>query len=321
MNPDSTSPIPPAAAPRAAFAPRPRRGDRGPLVAGAVLLGLGAILLLEQLNLFSRVALALFPVAMFGGLAAFAFAGFRKKPETRFGLLIPAGVSISLALLIGGDVSGLLPNALKPLVFFAGPAFAFAAIWMLKPSRRWALLSAWSCAIIGITAAVDSTGRPGDVLAPLVMLVGIAACFVWHFLRTDREWALLPAGFLVTTGLIAASEGLHLREPVQVAIMFFGSSATFAVYYLLGRPTKVQWAAIPTLALAAMGFLAMFARPLVSFGVPLLLIGFGLYLILRPPTSGFPPAPLERNPEPPATTPPAGVSDPVPVSDGSDARG
>jgi len=273
----------------------PTRRDRAPLLWGSVLLIGGLVWLLASSDFLGRLGVALVPLVVFGSMAGGCWFAYRGNPEHRWGFLIPAGLFVTLAVMLAGEILGVMPDVLVPLVFMGGLGGTFAVLWVLDPKRTWAAYTAFMLAALGVGIFVGELGHLTDPLGGAIFLWAAAGCFLWHFLRTGKDWAIFPTGFLVTIGLMPIVEALHLSPG---AVLLLGVAATLGFYYLLGRPGKVSWAGPPAIVLGALGALALLARPLIKIGIPIGLIVFGVWIIYRATRSNdendAPTPPLEQ---------------------------
>ncbi len=132
------------------------KGDPRRLALGLGLVLLGLLWLLGAFHLLPVWRLAMLAVAAgFLGLAAVCGLAYRRDPATRYGFLVPAGVLVSLSLsVLLESLFRRVPDPLHALVFFAGPALAFARIYTLDRRRGWALISASLCGVLGATASL-----------------------------------------------------------------------------------------------------------------------------------------------------------------------
>jgi hypothetical protein len=276
--------------------------QRSKLVWGVTLLTFGALWLLHEAGHLRGNQVVMFVFAtVFLSLAGLFYARFQGDPDRRYGSLIPAGISASLGFMILG-IAFRIPASLQPLVFFAGPAVAFAYIHALDRTRNWALLSACAAAMFGLAGFVGSWSFLGGDLAPMIFLAGTGALFVWHFLRAGKDWALIPGGIMLTTSLLPLIDRITLVRELAPAVACFGFAATFAAVFFLGRPGSSGWARYPAVALAVCGCLALFvgiAESALVYALPIALIGVGIYLIRNSLGAGT------NGSSGPALTPPA----------------
>jgi len=95
----------------------------------------------------------------------------------------------------------------------------------------------------------------------------------------DQWWALIPAGALLTVGMVSA-----LPEEWRGGTLFLGLAATFAVVALAAPPAggRMSWAWFPATALAVLGALRLTGvDDLAGLLWPVALIVVGLFLLLR----------------------------------------
>jgi hypothetical protein len=166
----------------------------------------------------------LFPAGIFGGLACVTgfvasgadnpamaaplFVGiglpfvvaFMVDRKRNWWALIPAGVMafLTLVLLAVDNVPGEWIGA--------GFLFLMAATFLLvylSRRARWALLVAYIVGVLGFMPLLALTPRPE--LSGVVFLFAVGLPFLYIYLRApERWWAIIPAGILLTLGLVTA---------------------------------------------------------------------------------------------------------------------
>ncbi len=233
-------------------------------------------------------------------------------------------------LLIGGGTLILLQNlGVVPQGFelFWALVLGVSAVLFLIPfvagrANWWAAVPGFG--LLGL-AALIAYGR----LAPAArndwggsLFLGMLGLgFVAGYLRQTRHWwALIPGGTLVALAAVAGLDNLG-RADLGGTVLFFGLAMTFALLAVVPGPAaNRRWPLYPALALLLLALVA--SVPGERFALiagPVLLIGLGLYLLLRrprraPPAPSAPPAPAAtRAPESrPETAPPAPETPPSP---------
>ena len=174
------------------------------------------------------------------------------------------------------------------LLFAAGGA-AFLYWFITDRKQWWAIIPGFVllglAAVIAIeTLPLEDTGSIGGG----VFLASIGLAFlVIYLVKRDFWWALIPAGVMITLGLVAGFSGVA-KGDASGGIFFLGLAATFGVLYFLPTAKGPQkWAAIPALILAAMGLLLLLESVAnLSFILPAALIVVGAYLLWRALVSG-----------------------------------
>ena len=251
----------------------------------------------------------LFPVGIFGGLAlVVGLAGSRLDSAAVasplfFGLLIPfigayltdrsrnwwavipGGVMLFLALttLLVDSVRGEWVGAL----FLFLIALSFLAVYLNDRTRLWALLVAYIIGVLSIAPMLASGGETAAYYGPIFLFAVALPFFVLYFRSLDHWWAIIPAGAVTTTAIVAALAiaGLIRNESqggFANAILMTGLTTTFALVWL--RHAK-QWAKIATVALLVLAVGSIFFASYTQILGPLLIVVVGIYLFftaLRP---------------------------------------
>ena len=244
----------------------------------------------------------MFPVGIFGGLAA-VVALAESRPDSAavgsplfFGLLlpfiaayltdrtrnwwavIPGGVMLFLALttLLVDSVNGEWIGAL----FLFLIALSFLAVYLNDRTRIWALIVGYIMAVLSVAPMMALGGETAAYYGPIFLFAVAIPFFILYFRSMDNWWAIIPAGAVTTTGIVAALAiaGLIRNENeggFANAIMMSGLAATFAVVWL--RHAR-QWARIATIILLMLAAGSVFFTTYMQVVGPLLIIVAGVYL-------------------------------------------
>ncbi len=245
-----------------------------------------------------------------------------RDRRTQLGLAL---VALGLLALLGdlGIFAGL--GRLFGLVLFAAAGVVVLRMYRDQPERIWTLPVGFGLLGLGV-ASLDLPWSGGAFLGA----IGLGFLAIWLTdAERERWWALIPAGVLLTLGVVASyDEMLDGRGGVFGGTLFFlGLAATFAALYLLPSVNQ-SWAIWPALGLGVVALLTM------SFSggwiVPIALIAVGAWLLtrqsrpadVRPVPPPAPPA-EPREPASPASpaspAAPAAQSPPAPPAESADA--
>jgi hypothetical protein len=189
-----------------------------------------------------------------------------------FGFLLIVGGVLALA-----QTMGLLTNVSD--IFWGGMFLAAGLIFLslLFGGHWWAAFPGFTLAALGVLILFsDSLGNLGGA----IFLGGIGLSFfaVYFTERTERWWALIPGGVLLTlAGVTVAAQ--QFGEFQTAGFFFFGLAITFLLVALLAG---MRWAYWPASVLGIMGFLGIasllnFANYLWAIG----LIGVGAFLLFK----------------------------------------
>ncbi len=154
--------------------------------------------------------------------------------------------------------------------------FAGGGVWLFRRygqgnGRTFVLLAAF--ALFAVAGAMIG----GSMSGPLFLGV-LGLGFVALYTRdTERWWAIIPAGALLSLALVAALD-TSMPGGASGSILFVGLAATFALLTRLPHHPQ-RWAIYPALALAVVAVLALSSGD--SWLLPLLLIGSGVYVLSR----------------------------------------
>lgn len=186
------------------------------------------------------------------------------------------GLLVFLGLLNLLDVLNIISGV--STIFWA-IAFGAAGIYCLyhligNKSQWWLAFPA--CAFLGLAVSPFSGTFSG-----LVFLGAISLAFWWvYFSDTNRWWAIIPAGVMLTLGTISVLDEVSGVE--NGGILFLGLGATFLLLTILPGGSSRAWALIPGVILLVFG--AILGTPFAGFTQylwPAILIILGGYFIVR----------------------------------------
>jgi hypothetical protein len=202
------------------------------VIAGLLVILVGVVLLLEQLNLIRPDERFLDTVALFVGAGIFMALWFSNTKQ--WWPLIPGLIMLSWA------VSNLLamlnvPEALTNLIGTLGSALPFLYVFALnRKANWWALIPGGIFSLVAVATIVGSL--VGEAWEEFIILLGIALAFFAVFVANRRHWwALIPAGILA---LIAIS-----ASPIAAFLTVVGPALVIAagvilVLYSFLRPSR-----------------------------------------------------------------------------------
>lgn len=199
-------------------------------------------------------------------------------------LLVLGGIALLLenlnVLRIGGLIWGIILG-IGGLVFLSVYWENRAAWWTLIPGIT--LLSVCLAAFLGVAFPSFS-----DYIGGIAVLGGIGlSFFLVYLVNRSNWWAIIPAGVLLTLGIISVIDAGDLNVNTE-GYFFIGIGLTFLLVAILPTPQgQMKWALIPALILLVMGVLVTAAvQDLLAYAWPLLIIVGGGYLIYRALVSG-----------------------------------
>lgn len=255
--------------------------DWGWLFPAGALGGLAAIIALATAGVDSAAVAS----PLFIGLLIPFVAAYLANRAQNWWALIPGGVMLFLALTLllvdsaGGEWIGAL--------FLFMIAATFLVVYLNNRTRTWALLVAYTLAVLGIAPAMASGGRDAAYYGPLFLFAVALPFFILYFRSTENWWAIIPAGSITTVAALAAlAIAGWIRDPNEGgyanALLMGGLAVTFAVVWL--RHSR-SWARIVTIVLAALTVASVFFASYSEVFWPLAIILVGVYLFftaLRP---------------------------------------
>ncbi|HSA99744.1 MAG TPA: hypothetical protein VLE49_03770 [Anaerolineales bacterium] len=224
----------------------------------------------------------------FGLILPFA-AAYLMDRARNWWALIPGGVMTFLALttLLVDSTAG---DEWVGALFLFMIAVSFLIVYLSNRTRFWALIVAYATAVLGIAPLMAMGGRDADYFGPIFLFAVALPFFFVYFRFPENWWAIIPAGALTTTALVAALSisgvvRFEREDAFMTALMMAGLAATFAVLWL--RHNKA-WAKIVTFILAALAVASVFFINYYQIFWPVAIILAGIYLLyiaLRPKTA------------------------------------
>jgi hypothetical protein len=194
------------------------------------------------------------------------------------------------------------------MLLFGAAGVLVIGMYRRDPGRVWTLPVGFG--LLGLAVATLELPWSGGAF---LGAIGLGFLAIW-LLDEERQawWALIPAGVLITLGLVATwDEMVGGRGEVGGTIFFLGLAGTFAALYLLPS-VQQRWAIWPALGLGVVAVLTL------SFSggwiAPIVLIAAGAWMLTRQsrPQEVRPVAPAPPTPAP-GDVPPASPVTPVPA--------
>ncbi len=221
-------------------------------------------------------------VWVFAASSLFFLAIYLSSGWREWGWLFPVTIGAALAV-IGLTVDKTISGEVAGSIFLWSVAVPF---WVARFARRgnwWAVIPAGVLTVVGfipLLAAGDN-----DFLIPVLMMYGLALVFLGvYFQKRTQWWALFPVGALSAVGtiILLAESNLsgELIDNLIVGSLFGFLALAFGAVYWFHRP-ETRWAIYPAAILGGMSALGFISGENAELAFPVLLIGFGTYLLLR----------------------------------------
>ncbi len=200
------------------------KDNRGYTILGAVLIVLGVLFLLQNLNVFGGfegvVWQIIWGILFAGGGVAF-LAAFASDPHKRWWAAIPGFTLLGLGGLIAfGDRLGEIGGGL----FLAAIGLSFLVVFLVRRDFWWAIIPAGTLLTLAVIASLGAALDNGEMV-PGILFLGLAVTFfAVYALPSDegrRKWALIPAGILAVMGIamsLAFGEWINYLWPVLLII-------------------------------------------------------------------------------------------------------
>ena len=164
---------------------------------GGILIFIGALTLLDNLNIISNVS-DIFWGVIWGAIGGYFLYVLLKQRENRWAAF-PAFTLLGLA------ASSLLPKALEPfdsLFLFGGISLGFLWVYFTDTTRWWAIIPAGVMLTLGAISVLDNVS---GVHNGGLLFLGLGLTFILVTILPggrSRSWALIPGTFLLIFGAI-----------------------------------------------------------------------------------------------------------------------
>lgn len=205
---------------------------------------------------------------------------------------LPVQITIGVLVLAAGvllllEAAGILKvHPLVWAVLFAAASVTFWFVFFAHRPSWWAAIPAAALAGAAIVNLMEldvgGLGQWTEVPFLAALSVGFWAVY---FRDTDRWWAIIPAGVLLTVAVITAVTAA-VGGPITGAIFLVGVALTFALVAVLpGGTSRRWWAWIPAGVLGVVATIVLFSAAewyvVLNYLWPVAVIGAGAYLIWR----------------------------------------
>lgn len=169
---------------------------------GGLLVGAGALLLLQNFGLFGPVQSTIW--ALLFALVSAGFLGLFITNRSQWWPLIPGFVFFGLAAII--SLQAIAPSIAAQwsgTLFLGSLSTGFWLIYVTRPKLWWAIIPAGVLTTVAVVAAI---GQTFPEYAGSVLFFGLAATFGLVYLLptppNHLRWALIPAGICSVIGLL-----------------------------------------------------------------------------------------------------------------------
>lgn len=218
---------------------------RNELMWGGLLVGAGALLLLQNLGLLGPAQDTIWTLLF--AVTGAAFLGLFLTNRALWWPLIPAFVFFSLAAIVG--LQAITPGFAtrwNGSIILGGIALGFWTIYATHPKLWWAIIPGGVLTTLAIVAGIGQASA-GQVYAGGVFFLGLAVTFgLVYLLPTPpnrMRWALIPAGVAGVLGLISLTATASILNYVwPIALILVG---LYLMYRTLGGRTTRSVADAP----------------------------------------------------------------------------
>lgn len=195
------------------------------------------------------------------------------------GLLAAFGVLILLQNL---GIFGGAEDLIWSLLFAVG-GIAFFSVVVRNAAHWWAIIPGAALFSIGVLIGVSALAPTlGALWGGTIFLGGLGLGFLAvYVVRPQFWWAIIPAGTLLTLGLIAGFDRV-MPDSVTGSALFIGLALTFGLVAIAPPDAPRRWAFFPAGGLLVFGLIVLANAPtVVNILWPIILIGLGASLLYR----------------------------------------
>ncbi len=202
-------------------------------LAGAALLLLGSLLLLEQAGILQNGG-GIFWGLVFLGAASFFGWVFLKAPQSNWWAVIPG------MALLGMGAENLLPKALEGWgggLFLGALGIAFFLIYLTERARWWALIPAGTLLTLAAISVLEDVHRVGETKSGMALFLGLGITFLLVALLPNpvgrMQWAYIPALILlIMSGVVGNfARFTWLNSLLPVGLMLAGGLLLFGFFW------------------------------------------------------------------------------------------
>jgi hypothetical protein len=196
-----------------------------------------------------------------------------------------------LLILIGGLIllqttnvlSGNAGNAIWAVAFGAAGGFLIY-FYSRHKSQWWALIPGIALLGIALSNVLHLAFPRADDYDGLIVLGSIGLSFLMIYLNNRSQWwAVIPAGALLSLGVIDVLDEFAIPGFDTDGILFLGMGLTFLLLSII--PTsggRLKWGIYPAIPLLLFGiFLSFKADQYLNYVWPALIILVGLYVLVK----------------------------------------
>lgn len=190
------------------------KNNRATMLIGGALILLGALLLLENLNLIHVIGRMVWSVGLIAVGLPFLLVFLSNREQ--WWALIPGSImmGIGLGVLFRGEMAAIVINASISLPFWL--------IYLNDREQWWALIPGWVMACVTAIIVLAWIGMDWFV-APFVMFAIAIPFLLVYVLHRDQWWALIPGGIMAGIGgLILLGETLSSSFFWAAALILLG---------------------------------------------------------------------------------------------------
>jgi hypothetical protein len=213
---------------------------RKDLIWGALLIGAGIVLLMQNFGLFGTAAPTIWSILFLLGGAGFV--GLFATNRALWWALIPGFTLLGLGTLLAVELlAPALAAAWGGSIFLAGIGLGFWAVYLAHPGHWWAIIPGGVLVTLAVVAGFDSLATGFDTGA--IFFGGLALTFALVYLLPTEPrrmgWALIPTAICAALALVIVSSSTAVLDFVwPAALIVVGLYFVYRTFR--GTPERIE---------------------------------------------------------------------------------
>lgn len=192
------------------------------VLAGAGLIALGALALLQNFGLFGNLAAVLWAAAF--GVAGLGFLSVYMRGPSTWWAAIPGSALLGLAAVIGIDTIAPWAGEWIGGLFLGSLGLGFCLVYARDSARWWAVIPAGVLLTLGAVAGLSDTLSGDTIGAVFFFGLALTSGALTRLPGTEGRfrWALIPAGVMLAMSLVVLMASTHLLSVLVPVFLIVG---------------------------------------------------------------------------------------------------
>jgi len=182
-----------------------------PIIWGAILLIVGALMLLQNLGLLEGIAAFVWALLFAAGGLVFAYLFFADYRQRWWAALPACGLLGIAGTIMLGEYAPDRMEFLTGAAFLASVGIGFLAVYLARRDFWWAIIPGGTLVSLSVVAGISDSGFAESFDVGSVLFFGLGITFLLVALTATEEggprrWAYIPAGVLLLIGVVIFSQ-------------------------------------------------------------------------------------------------------------------